>query len=262
MRKRARIPGFTLIELLVAMAVLCLLVVMLFSMVEAATRLWKDNENRVDAYREARAALNVITDDLRNILSSTDTNFFSTNTIGTKSADASDTGLFFLTSMPKSGQPANNVGDVCAVGYYLQFAKQNSGFGGTNAADPTQLGYQLFRSIYGSDLTYTNVATGSSPLNNLASPTSSGGPDAEILARNIVSMSVSCYQTNASGFQPWAYSVTTPMPQMIEVKLVAISDEAAKRLGGLKANWTTNNAVVSSSMRTFVSRLQVPKPIN
>ncbi|MFV0415202.1 MAG: type II secretion system protein, partial [Chthoniobacterales bacterium] len=49
--------GFTILELLVAITILSVLVVLLLSMLDNTTKLWRTNENRVESYREARAAL-------------------------------------------------------------------------------------------------------------------------------------------------------------------------------------------------------------
>jgi len=254
--------AFTILELLVAMAVLCILVVMLFGMVDATTKLWRQNENDVDSYREARAALSVITDELRTMLPSTDTNYFSTNFVGTIPSQGVDgKALFFLTSLPSSAQPTNNKSDVCAVGYYLRWAKQNSGFAAADVGGLTTNGFQLFRGFYGSDITYSNIVAGKPPLTDLAQPTAAGVPQPEILARNICDLQVLCYATNGSGkLQTWTYNTNNPLPQVIEVRLTAINDELAKKLAGDQSRWTTNNAQVAASMHTFVSRIQVPQP--
>jgi prepilin-type N-terminal cleavage/methylation domain-containing protein len=261
--KRRNRKAFTMLELLVAMALLTILVVMLFGMVDAATKLWRENENNVDAYREARAALNVITDDLKGLIASTNTNFFATNFVGIAPTDAAvnKSSLFFLTPFPSSAQPTNNRSDIGAVGYYLRWTKQNSGFGTTDAGDTiTTNGFHLFRAIYSGDLVFSNVANGLSPLQDLAQHgKTTNAPEPEILARNICDFHILCYQTNASGnLQTWAYSAANPVPQMIAVQITAISDQLAKKLSGVQSRWTTNDAQVAKDMRTFISRVPIP----
>ncbi len=250
--------GFTLIELMVAMAVMAVLVVLLFSMVDAATKLWRENENRVDAYREARAALAVMTSDLRSILVSTNTKYFSTNIPGANPTGATN-GLFFLTKLPLSAQPPNNRGDLCAVGYFRGWEKQTAYFAGnTNGDTLSRQAFHIFRSIYGSDQTYSNLlAPAAEPLQNLAAANT-----AEVLGRNVCSLEFLYYVTNTPGtFKPWVYKPDEPMPHMIEIRMVAISDDAAKRLDGVKGEWATNNPKVSKYMRTFVSRVEIPRPV-
>jgi len=251
-----------MIELLVTIAVMAILVVMLFGMVDAAAKLWKDNENRVDAYREARAALNVISSDLRAMLASTNTNYFATNAVGSVPADiVPNEGIFFLTTLPATAQPSDNKGEICTAGYYRRWTKQNVNFGGTSGSDPTVSGYHLFRTFYGSDTTYSNlIAASAQPLKDLAQP--ADPTTAELLARNIVSLEFRYYETNAPGnaqLKAWTRTTTNPLPQMIEVRLTALSDDFAKRLASDKTRWVTNDTYISNNMRTFVSRVQLPR---
>ncbi len=251
-------PGFTMIELLVAMAVMTVLVVLLFGMVDAAAKLWRDNENRVDSYREARSALAVITSDLRTMLASKDQNFFSTNISGNNPLGASN-GLFFLTTLSPSAQPANNRGDLCAVGYYRAWERQTVYFAaGTNDDRLSKAGYHLFRTMYGSDTTFSNLNTASPrPLNNLAAASP------EVLARNVCTLDFLLYETNPPGnaqrFKLWSYRADNPVPQMIEIRLGALSDEIAKKLDGSSNRWTTNDPVVQKNLKTFISRVEIPR---
>lgn len=258
-RRRA---AFTLLELLVAMTVLAILVVMLMGLVDSATKLWRQNETRVDAYREARAALNVISEELRSLVASTNLDYFSTNVVGLAgNSDPAAARLFFLATLSPAAQPAGSKSTVCSVGYFLRWARQNANFGGISAADPTPEGRHLFRSFYPSDLTYSNLVQTNPPLRDLAEPTAQGAPSAEILARNICAFEVKCYTTNgATAAQK--YTAWTPAsgatPQLIEVRLTAIPDELARRLDGKQADWTTNSSQVKQQMRTFVSRISIP----
>ena len=249
--------GFTLLELLVAMAVLSMLVVTLFGMVDAATKLWQDNENRVDAYREARAALNTITDDLKGMFSASNQLYISTNFVGSTPGNAQGDRLFFLSSLAASAQP-NGTGrsDICAVGYFRRFTKQNLGLSGVSAQDPTKEGYHLYRALAGSGATFTNLSQNLSPFTDLAT-----GVGPEILARNVCDLQFVYFQTNAAGkLEKWNPAASKPFPDMIEVRLSSISDETAKRLGGDRDSWNTNNNLVARSIRTFVSRVQIPRP--
>jgi type II secretory pathway pseudopilin PulG len=258
--------AFTLLELLVALVVLMLLVTMLATMVDSGTKLWRENENRADAYREARSALNIISADLSTMVVSTNTNYFSTNVIGSVPPGMLGNGIYFLTSMSSDAQPSGSKSDLCTVGYFVRWAKQNSGFGQTNAQDPTKEGFQLYRTLYGSDITYSNLITATAPLTNLAAPSL---VQPEILARNICSLEFRFFQQNPDTnntvkFLAWTNGLTTTnatnlaMPQMIEVRITAISDELAKKLAGNSNRWTTNDVLVKQSMRSFVSRVRIP----
>ena len=61
------------------MVVLALLVVAMTALVDGATKLWRDNEGRTDACREARAALVVMARDLRNAVAGTNADFIRFN---------------------------------------------------------------------------------------------------------------------------------------------------------------------------------------
>lgn len=253
-----RFEGFTLIELLVAMTVLCLLVVTLFGLLDGAVKLWRENENRVDAFREARAAMNIISGDLRSYCAATNMDFFSTN-------DSGSNGLYFLSVLPPSAQPSDRgKSGLCAVGYFLRWGSQTEGLG-TNATDPTKRGLHLYRSLYASDFTYSNLVSGLNPITNLANPTDGRAVAPEILARNILSFEVRCFQinptykSNATGtpYQSWVRSIAVPYPDMVELRLTALPEEAARRLGGASARWATNDPVVQKEMRTFVSRIRM-----
>lgn len=241
--------GFSLIELLVAVAVLSLLVVTLFGMVDGAAVLWRDNENRVDAYREARAALQVITSDLGALCATTNAPSFSTNG-----------GLFFLAYLPPSAQGGANKSDLCAVGYFHRWSRQTDSAGlDTNL---NKEGFHLYRCFHGSDKTYDNLRNGTDPLLDI---TNHGQP--EILARNISGLEFRyfqrnpVYQTNTNSptapYIVWANTNTASVPDLIEIRLTAISDHAAKRLDGKAANWAATNRIVARDMRTFVARVPV-----
>ena len=249
--------GFTMIELLVAMAVMAVLVVLLFGMVDAATKLWKDNENRVDAYREARAALAVLSSDLRTMLVSKNQNFFSTNISGDNPFNAPN-GLFFLTSLSAGAQASGNRGDLCAVGYYRAWQRQTvMSVDNTNNDTLSKSGFHLFRTMYESDRTYTNLNTSMpKPLDNLA------GASPEVLARNVCTLEFLLYETNGTGtFKPWTYRVDAPVPQLIEIRLGTLSEEAAKKLGGSSNRWNTNDPFVQKNLKTFTSRVHIPREI-
>lgn len=255
--------GFSLIELLVALSVLSVLVVLLFGLVESATRLWRDTENRVDAFREARAALAVISGELRNFCATTNPDFFSTNALGNTAAGADATGLYFLTRLPPTAQ-GENLSDLCVVGYERRWARQSAGVGQTNAADPGREGFHLFRSFHGSGLTYARLRAGTPPLADLQVPEGSGAPRSEILARNILRLEIRCFATNpvytnsADAYLAWTYSTNNPTPQMIEINLTAISDETARKLGGQTSRWSTNEPLVAREARTFSARIALP----
>ncbi len=168
--------GFTLLEILVTVALFSLLALMLFSIVQSATVLWRENERRVDSYREARAALNVIGSDLRNIFTRID-QFEITNTLpmvlainsdtskpGTPNASsveilppdikAGTSSVFFFSSLPsKSQADGENLSDICQVGYYLAFSNDGAS---SSTAQPFG-SYKLYRYLRSSTPTFVHA---------------------------------------------------------------------------------------------------------
>jgi prepilin-type N-terminal cleavage/methylation domain-containing protein len=253
---RASFTAFTLLELLVAMAVLAILVVMLMGLVTSATSLWRASENRVDAYREARAALSVMTRDLAALIPSANTNLFLINSNGafTKAAPGAEKDVrragaaFFLAALPTNAQDStNNRSDVCEVGYFLSFEKVKFM---TNSEKTMNL-YRFFRS---SDPTFTNLSA-SDNFKHAAM----GSAGEELLARNIREFRITplvwtnnAYSTN---FVPTA---AKPVPDLVEISLTALNQEAAKRFTN-KADWVsaTPSEALTNAQQIFTTRVRL-----
>ncbi len=272
--------GFTLLELLVSITVLTLLLVILLSMVDTATKLWRTNENRVDAYREARAAINMIANDLASAYASNDPNLFFTQkdtdfTIpGTATEPGMDGRLFFLTSLPTEAQEeGKNKSDLCTVGYFLGFARTSLLSNGKD--DPSLNLYRYFRSSGGDtsdsgtkidNSTYLAMI-GGDPIRKIPSGTlwvanKGAGTSSEVLAKNITGFEINAYSTSnstATGLTPFTKSATTPVPDVVEIRLKALNNDTARRLKGNESAWkTANNPLTKQEERTFVVRVRIP----
>lgn len=259
--------AFTLIELLVAMAVMAVLVVLLLTLVDSASKLWRSNESRIDAYRESRVALNIISKDLQNSLSGSNLSHIRINTPdayaklpGEAVTDTSKAAaIFFLTSMPSGAQESGSKSDVCEVGYFLAYGKSSatsgagSGLGSAGLRDSMNL-YRYFRS---SDATFRGLTNNGLFASNI----SLTGNEVELLARNVASFMVTPYNTNATGI-PVNYEATTnaPAPDFVEIKVVAVNQETAKKISS-KSEWLNPSAGISNvfreNMQTFVSRVKL-----
>ncbi len=251
-QQRARRPAFTLLEVMVSMTILSILIVLLLSMVNAASQLWRDSENRVDSYREARAALNVIASDLESIFPSTNTNFFALDPRGLPATAAPKTvasSVFFLSALPRDAQDQNaGKSDLCQVGYFMAYDK--------TTLNNTNQSYNLYRYFRSSDPTFAAIKSNQFFQNMTSTP--AGGE--EILARNVTSFKVSAYTidraTGALG--PFAQTAETSSPDVIEITLTAVNKESAAKFTG-KSDWTnTNSPVYKASQRTFSTRVHLP----
>lgn len=251
--------AFSLLELMVAMAIMALLLVLLLNMVDSATKLWRENENRVDSYREARAALGIMAQDLQNALTgSTNTNHFLVNetafpvfsTLGGSLTDTNNGGaLFFLSALPtKAQESGKNKSDVCQVGYFLAMSRTPA------STNQTLNLYRYFRS---SDETFTNLTTDTL----FQSPSIGASGREELLARHIVGLSVHAYTLTNNSLVKFSASTNTPMPDLIELSIRAINQDAAKKLDNTVANWTnTNSTIIRPVLQTFTTRIQLNRP--
>ncbi len=260
--------AFTLLELLVSMTLLSLLLVVLMSMVDNSTKLWRQSENRVDSYREARGAVNTITADLASIMPSTDLKFFQCNTIADlpdsieKSPEYSH--LFFLTSQPAESQDLTaNKSDLCLVGYYIAYSKAS-----INSEMPSLNLYRYFQS---SDTTFEkSIKTASSdsliPASLPPSPQPSTGD--ELLARNVTRFKIRAYTstgeeilsngtTKAPNLVNFKQENTKPMPNIIEIELTVVNNETAKRLTTLSAWKDSKSSIQAQNARTFTARVRL-----
>ena len=264
--------AFTIIELLVAMAVMSVLLVLLLNMVDSATKLWRENENRVDAYREARAALGIMSRDLRNALTgATNTNQFLVNSTAFPKVPSSaytnaDTAssIFFLSALPKSAQERYpngdyNKSDVCRVGYFMAFGKSSSA---TNSPINTM---NIYRFISSSDDTFATLqAVGSSsPFTNNLNITSD--KNVELLARNVTRFTAKAYTLTNNALVNFVASTGTPMPDVVELSISAINQDTGKKLGGSFSDWTSTNSatytnLVGRAEQTFTTRINLNRP--
>lgn len=255
-----RRSAFTLLELLVAMSVLALLLILLLSMVSTATRLWKTNENRVDSYREARAAVNLIASDLAAIYPSPEQTYFYTQEdnlpVTPVHVDDMDGSIFFLAATPADAQDtAKNKSDLCTIGYFLGYDKTSLTGNGTPS-------YNLYRYFRSSDDTFKAIAT-NNLLADVTIDTSPTSVNAEVLAKNITGFKVKAYTippppTPGATTTPVKFkkSADTPLPDIVEIEVTAINNDVAKRFGDNQSDWENPHSVTrEQSDRIFKTRV-------
>lgn len=252
--------AFTILELLVAMAIFSLLIVMLMGMVDSASKLWRETENRVDSYREARAAINIISHDLANALAGTNLNairinedaysFLNNAETDTNSAAA----IFFLSAQSATSQnPASNKSDVCQVGYFLAYDK-TSALAGVNSNVPKTM--NLYRYFLSSDQTFAKLITGASSI--FGNSIGALDDEVELLARNITRFQIKALDTNGT---PYVSTPTAPLPPVIQIELTALNAETAKKLVS-KSDWIAPTGglvkVTAKNEQRFSTRVGIP----
>ncbi|MEI6071598.1 MAG: prepilin-type N-terminal cleavage/methylation domain-containing protein [Verrucomicrobiae bacterium] len=251
--------AFTLLELLVAMVVFALLLVMLLGMVDTSAKLWRDGEGRVDSYREARAALGVMSRDLGNLVATTNTGQFLLKSNAHQLVPAiagitTNSAVFFLSALPAGAQdPASNRSDVCQVGYFLAFGKSS---GASNAPVNTM---NIYRYLLSSDPAFHRLTNPSPPLfpGDLAT---AGDPRVELLARNITSLTLIAYTATNNSLTNFD-STNTPIPDLVEIRISAVNQDTAKKLGGNMADWTDpNSPAIRAAVQSFSTRIKINRP--
>ncbi len=240
------VQAFTLIELLVAMAVLALLVVLLMGIVESASKLWRDSESRVDSYREARAAVSIMSRDLRNSLAGANVNNvrLGTNAFALLSDAEKNTNtagaIFFLSSQARNAQQSGaNKSDICQVGYFLAYGKTSMIPGPGSEAS-----MNLYRFFLSSDATFSRLTNSpSAPFMTGLTPTD---PNVELLARNIKSLRIQALDEKGSSYTPTASCATSPI---VEINITALNRNVAAKLRS-RTDWTnTQGAIGEEIMR-------------
>jgi prepilin-type N-terminal cleavage/methylation domain-containing protein len=235
--------AFTLLEMLVSMVVLALLVIMMTTLVDSATRLWRHSEGKTDACREARAALIVLARDLRNAVAGTNASLIRFNLQSGAANSNHGSNVFFLASLPSSAQDPNSKSDVCEVGYFLALDR-------TPASTNQTL--NLYRYFRDSNQTFSNLAAGT-----LFASIATGEAGEELLARNVVGMTIKPVSVASGDWTDFASSSNAPLPAIIEITLTAIGQETAKKLEN-STNWTdTNSPLIKRAMQTLTTRISI-----
>jgi Tfp pilus assembly protein PilW len=205
--------SFTLIELMCASTLLSVILLMMVGMQDQMSKAWKNSNRRMDATREARAALRMMSSDLGNL-------FFRTNTDGSTMAynpnespvpmailndaarkltlpsmtnvQAGSVALFALVQrQPTVPNPDARFDEFSAVGYYIGSGTDVNVNGLTNTT--------YFRT--GTNLTtnliaYLQAKSATSSVAKIFEPSA----DDEILARNACNLQVTVYPaTNGTG---------------------------------------------------------------
>lgn len=197
-RARGTAGGFTLVELLTATAVTLLLVVVLVRVFNGASGTWRHSEAQVDAYREARGALQLMARDLSATLAASYAQAgggadpananpamptlafrrYSSNT--TPAGEPVNEEVYCLTNIPNHGASS-----LCAVGYFCQWMADNDMFPAGVGADQRPRAYALMRQSLDSNGTFKRMQAAASnpPLDflklyerNLSSAPSSASP--------------------------------------------------------------------------------------
>jgi prepilin-type N-terminal cleavage/methylation domain-containing protein len=242
--------AFSLLEVLVAISVLSVLLLILLNIVQNATSLWRGAENKVDAYREARAALQVMSSDLKNILPTTNADFFRTNLTNTPN-------IGFLAALPISSQDTtSSKSDICAIGYFVAYDNKSP-----VAGDNGRQSYNLYRYFVESNETFDKLKNDPDSVLDI-------DPDRlEILARNVIDFNANYFSTDGTNISQWTRPPATNMPHLVEIKITSVNNERTMRFEprNADAEWKnfaadTNSPDYLKHTKTFTTRIKLNTP--
>ena len=273
--------GFTLAELLIATGITAAIVVMLGWMLGALMGTASRANARVDAFRDARAALQMVERDLRNLVRTQwNPDPFANQALAPCAASAvSTTGVtlpaaYFALDSSRYTDPEttagtqnqqlyaliadrtnNTSGDVCAVGYYCRW-------------DDQLHAYSLRRFFHNIDVRGELQGLGYAGISALYSP-SAGDP---VLAAYVWNLQITLYDANGSRYTTYPCvcdgSATTPkkLPAAIEISFNAMSPQAARTVMSVSSSpndWMDTAApnyqrLILPNTYQFHSRINLP----
>ena len=256
------IRGFTLVELLIATGITVAIVLMLGWMLSSLMSTASHATQRVDAFRDARAALQVMQRDLRNLVrtqwttptqpQTLPTAYFALDNIYTADPVAGNQQLYALVSAKTTASS----GDVCAVGYYCQWDNQLHAyslrrfFRDSAAMRPVF----LLAGSYAAD----------SALYDLNAPDAKN----DVLAAYVWNLKITMYDSGGAVINTYPYicdpDATTPktLPAAIEISFNAMSPQAARTVMSVTSDpsvWMNMDAnLVKPHAYQFRSRINLP----
>jgi len=226
--------GFTLLEVLLASTILGILLVLLLFLGNGALRLWRDGEQRRDSLREARAALQILAEDLHSAVITTNPESLLIDQ-GTNEEGGDVSRLFFLVSHPADRRDSKSHGDLCATGYFL-------------AKDPHGIGC---RNLYRFHVSGDRVATAVEE-NHLGSLYSGAAPTneatTELLAHNIVGLEI-------KGLPEYSKP-----PEALEITLSAINGTTERLLSTDPGAKERNQRLLNTHLQRYSAIIHLPPP--
>lgn len=236
--------GLTLTELLVAISITAIIVVLLSRVFSAAATQWQTADQRTDAFRDARAALQIIARDLgrANVNGDAQMLTLSNNDPGGNYAQEA----FAVTPIHNDGKS-----DLCAVGYYLVW-------------NDTAKAFTLKRLFKNSNTTVTSLQGALDFVNLYLKPTTAADKALyeEDLAGYVWDLQFAPGVT-ADPEKPSAFPSTSW--QWLEIRFKAMGPTAARKLPSLGTSAATWSDPTSSIYRNailpyeqqFVTRVKI-----
>lgn len=252
-RRRA----FTIVELLVAATITVVIVVLLGTMFGSMMKTSMRANQRVDAFRDARAALQIMKRDLANLVRAQPSAYFAMTDVyaDPNAGTAKNRQLYALCALKNqpAGVASNATGDMCAVGYYCRWDTDR---------------YTLRRHFRDSAATFTAFKNNGAGI--YLAPAGLYVPQAtdDLLATNVWNLQIVSYKSDGTVNTP-AYPLvidsagTVTMPAAIEISFNAMSSEAARTIRAVSTSpddWmdttkSNNQRLVAPNAYEFRTRI-------
>ena len=228
---RKKCSAFTIVELLIAAAITVVIVVMLGTMFGSLISTSSRANQRTDAFRDARAALQMMARDLSGLVrNQRDASgnaitrpaaYLALDNIYTDPASGNQQ-IFALVAAKNSGK-----GDVCSVGYYCRWDDQ----GGYN--------YSLRRFFRDSAATFSALSSSTTYAPESAiyipDPPSTTPPlKDDLLAAHVWNLKITAYDKSGVAIASYPYicdpdaATNNPLPAVLEISFKAMSSDAAR----------------------------------
>jgi prepilin-type N-terminal cleavage/methylation domain-containing protein len=279
--------GFTLVEMIVALAVTSVLTVMMLRMFTDSSTIWKREDDRLDTFREARAALHLMASELSTVNPVPDVNpntapgapeQFPALALRYHSDTAEeDKGgnqeIYALASLPNPGKS-----DLCAIGFFCQW----------NAVKKC---FVLKRQFADSDLTFTRlqqVLKATAPMHypgsfdvlySRAAAPATGGTSVAVepvqdVASYVWDLQFTLLPPAPANSKvvptpaPWPQGIyARELPQWIEIRFKALGAAGARKLEGTslnRADWfepkkDTYQRLILPGEQQFVTRVKLSR---
>ena len=277
-KQHERVSAFTLVELLIATGITVAMVLMLGLMLGSLMGNASHATTRVDAFRDARAALQMIERDLRNLVRtqwSPDPFSSPAPTPGTVQPLTLPAAYFAVKNIyndPATGnqqlyalvaaKTTASSGDVCAVGYYCRW-------------DPQLHAYSLRRFFRGSTITFAvmkEAAAANYATDRALYDLSALDVKNDVLAAYVWNLKITMYNSSGAVINTYPYvcdpNATTPqaLPAAIEISFNAMSPQAAQAMMSVSSSpndWMDTRTqnyqrLIAPHAYQFRSRINLP----
>lgn len=227
--------AFTLVEVLIATAIVVFLVAVLAQILSATQGIWRNAEARSDPFRDARAAIELMSRELALAVPSDRAPVLALDNIcPAQPGDVNGPNnqqIYALLPARNvdTNNPAVNNSDVCAVGFYCVW-------------DNAKHAYILRRHFFASDATFTRLQSAGLPgapgpvsARNVYAPSNPAVLPAqdEDVAAYVWDLKIVPYEFSGGALTPTTtYPITynSALPQFIEISFKAMSPQAARKL--------------------------------